>query len=261
MLANAEELPIRPELFEVLEQWSSPAVLAGSTRRLPQDQTYRTNGGGSTLSASARQITSRKKHQVASMGVIFKRSAFTGTWLGVDGRDGRPAINRTWWTRAWTLQENVLPETFIFPAGSDLSRGARANHGLEKGEDTPPVARATAKKREASRIPVCRPLVYAGGSDAEKPQDCMFATLGLIAKSEAKELGIRPRCDDENDAAIFEQLVRSRISRTGCLNIVCFADASLRNEDLDLSVLGAVLAEPQSSRKRSHGMAVFPDVF
>ncbi|RYO78341.1 hypothetical protein DL766_009221 [Monosporascus sp. MC13-8B] len=101
----------------------------------------------------------------------------------------------------------------------------------KRGRYAPRCASST-KETGVPGILMCDLLVYAGGSDAEKPRDCVLSASGLVAESEVKELGARPRYDDGSDPVIFEQPARSQIGRTDCVDIVSLPTPA-RERDLD----------------------------
>lgn len=89
---NDEELPIRPNSFEVLGPWSGPGVLGGlDSENCPKTRPIaRTVVGRLSLHQLGRSHRERTSSG-QNGGFSSKWSALTGPCLGVDGRDGRPA--------------------------------------------------------------------------------------------------------------------------------------------------------------------------
>ncbi|KAI0118365.1 heterokaryon incompatibility protein-domain-containing protein [Nemania sp. FL0031] len=220
-----------------------------------------------------------KEHQVAIMGDIYRLSDLTLAWLGEEEYGSHLAISylsglgefevaqtqeakaflldgdaakclralkwlfrRSWWVRAWTLQEYVIPENFIFVCGDDtfgrrrferaiswltsLASYIREHIQLSKLEGYE-IAWKRRKLRDrrydSPELPLCDALVYAGGSVASKSRDCVYSLLGLV--TDHTLLKIEPQYDIEtDDATIFENLIRSQINYTQCIDIICFSN-------------------------------------
>ncbi|KAI1748045.1 heterokaryon incompatibility protein-domain-containing protein [Xylaria castorea] len=162
-------------------------------------------------------------------------------------------FQRSWWTRAWTTQECILSdELYFICANHYLCRYdfERAYSRLERHSRTAskyrPVHRANGfimagKRRKILRrrydilkgvgrtlgLPLFDFLIYAGGSAATLGQDCVYSALGLV--TDRAKLNVEIRYDEKGCATLFEQLTRSQIISSGCLDIICFADASPRH--------------------------------
>ncbi|KAI1411049.1 hypothetical protein F5Y13DRAFT_201571 [Hypoxylon sp. FL1857] len=156
----------------------------------------------------------------------------------------RYLFSRSWWTRAWTLQEYIVPEPFVFVCGSSaigrLSFERAMSWLTTQAAYTWPHlqlesltgftvtwkrSRIRSLRYDSRNLPLCDALVYAGGSAATKSRDCVYSLLGIVSDHAA--LNIKPKYDeDEDEVSIFEDLVRSQIRHTNCIDIICFANAS-----------------------------------
>ncbi|KAI8631520.1 heterokaryon incompatibility protein-domain-containing protein [Xylariaceae sp. FL1651] len=162
-------------------------------------------------------------------------------------------FQRSWWTRAWTTQEYILSEELYFICANHyLCRYdfEQAHRSLERYSRTASKYRSVhlangfimaGKRRKILRrrydilkgvghtldLPLFDFLVYAGGSAATLGQDCVYSTLGLV--TDRAKLNLEIRYDGKECATLFEQLTRSQIMSSGCLDIICFADASPRH--------------------------------
>ncbi|KAI2626654.1 heterokaryon incompatibility protein-domain-containing protein [Hypoxylon sp. NC1633] len=180
-------------------------------------------------------IRKATKHQVDALVIFFQRP---------------------WWVRAWTAQEYILPDALYLLCGDqalgrqDFQRAhSRLEYHSRRLPKYKPLHRSKGffmvRKRKKildirydilhgkgrySDISLCDFLVYAGGSDATLEQDCVFSALGLVPNR--NNLGLKPHYDDKGCVVIFEQLIRSQIISSSCLDIICFADASPRPESV-----------------------------
>ncbi|KAJ8130391.1 hypothetical protein O1611_g3242 [Lasiodiplodia mahajangana] len=222
-----------------------------------------------------------KEQQVAMMGDVYRFSDLTVGWLGeaeygshlavsylsglgefestqmqeakaflLDGdfakclRALKWLFRRSWWVRAWTLQEYVIPENFVFVCG-DSTIGRRrferaiswltslASYVQEHIQFSKLEGYEIAWKRRKLRdrrydsleLPLCDALIYAGGSAASKGRDCVYSLLGLVTDHVILE--IEPQYDvDIDDATIFEKIIRSQINHAQCIDIICFSNTT-----------------------------------
>ncbi|KAI1742045.1 heterokaryon incompatibility protein-domain-containing protein [Xylaria scruposa] len=163
-------------------------------------------------------------------------------------------FRRPWWTRAWTTQEYVLPDRLIFLCGNRdiprrdftraLNRLGRYNRLLQEYQSVHLASgfiMASKRKKildrrydilqgvgHTPRLTLCDFLVYAGGSASSRKRDCVFSALGLVLDSD--DFRLNPHYDNRRSVDIFEELIRAHIMSSECLDIICFADASPRDE-------------------------------
>ncbi|KAH8820647.1 heterokaryon incompatibility protein-domain-containing protein [Xylogone sp. PMI_703] len=231
-----------------------------------------------------------KGHQVAMMGNIFERSKVTVAYLGEQDNDGLLAMQmlreiassprkeasrliaygitdqlnalatffeRPWWTRAWTTQEYILPDTLYFLCGDQslrrrdfqmallrLEKYSRALPEYRSVHQTSGFTMAGKRKKILNRrydvlqgvgytpnFPLCDYLVYAGGCNASLERDCVYSALPLVISTQ-DDLQLKPYYGDGECVKIFEEVVRSQIALSNCLDIMCFADASPRYPEI-----------------------------
>lgn len=270
IFVNGEKFLVRQNLLHALEKISGPNRLG--SRAQPDDEWWIDN------ICIYQQDDSEKERIVGRMGEIFARSLSTLAWLGKECEGDAMAIpylthlggsaeatvrpfikehsgsewvsclvkffDRPWWTRAWTLQEYILPMDFSFVCGkTSIGRnvletalirliGVSPPIGIKKGlYPVRGVAMASKRGRirdpyqplypSGSKFPLWDILVYVGCSDTSKPRDCIYSILGLVADNEIWK--VKPEYNDEDPRPVFEYLVKCQINHTKQLDIICFA--------------------------------------
>ncbi|PQE32930.1 heterokaryon incompatibility protein [Rutstroemia sp. NJR-2017a WRK4] len=165
-------------------------------------------------------------------------------------------FERPWWTRAWTTQEYILPDKLYFLCGDQslrrrhfqrallrLVRYSRALPEYRPVHQTSGYIMAGKRKKILNRrydiledvrhtpsFPLCDFLVYAGGCDATLERDCVYSALPLVISNQ-DDLQLKPYYGEGGCVKIFEEVVRSQIALSKCLDIICFADASPRHPE------------------------------
>jgi hypothetical protein len=166
-------------------------------------------------------------------------------------------FERPWWTRAWTTQEYILPDKLYFLCGDQslrrrefqmallrLERYSRALPEYRSVHQTSGFIMAGKRKKILNRrydilqgvghtpsFSLCDFLVYAGGCDATLKRDCVYSALPLVL-SNRDDLLLKPYYGEGGCVKIFEEVVRSQIALSNCLDIICLADASPRHPEI-----------------------------
>ena len=189
IFVNGEKFLVRQNLLHALEKISGPNRLG--SRAQPDDEWWIDN------ICIHQQDDSEKERIVGRMGEIFARSLSTLAWLGRECEGDAMAIpylthlggsadatvrpflkehsgsewvsclvkffDRPWWTRAWTLQEYILPTDFAFVCGkSSIGRNVLETALIRLIGLSPPIG---IKKR-----PLPRPWLRHGIEEGKNPR-------------------------------------------------------------------------------------------
>jgi hypothetical protein len=153
-------------------------------------------------------------------------------------------FERPWWTRAWTLQEYVLPAQLIVVCGefnsrrnifeqaagwlSYLSLRLKSSRWIMRGYE---VARKRARIRRmrqlAPEFPFWDVMVYAAGSEATRERDCVYSMLGLTTDNDVWD--IVPKYESDDPLPVFQELTRKHVEHTKSLDILGFSGPCIRD--------------------------------
>ncbi|THV47046.1 hypothetical protein BGAL_0339g00060 [Botrytis galanthina] len=145
-------------------------------------------------------------------------------------------LSRPWWTRVWTLQEYLVPRTFVFQCGYEtldrrklatamiaISLCRRIDETLlaHKAFEAPWIRRRIFQWcQKGAPIKLIGLMGYISNYKASDPRDRVYSVLGLAADG---FLADPPRYQDSFEK-VYSDLVKSFVDKDKSLDILCFAD-------------------------------------
>ncbi|KAF7936570.1 uncharacterized protein EAE97_007936 [Botrytis byssoidea] len=143
---------------------------------------------------------------------------------------------RPWWTRVWTLQEYLVPRTFVFQCGqeaidrrklttamSTIGSCRRIDETLlaHKSFEAPWIRRRVFHwYQRRAPVQLIGLMGYISNYKASDPRDRIYSVLGLAADG---FLADPPRYQDSFEV-VYSNLVKSFLEKHKSLDIICFVD-------------------------------------
>ena len=179
-----------------------------------------------------REMQAQRRQMDDAQIAIFRQQENTHKWQAVANLLARP-----WWKRVWTIQELLVSTQATFycgrknflrrhfhPAMYSMFLCRSASYiliGNEIWDSAWNRRRMLQYHRDKIPMRLLGTMAFLGDNEATKPQDRIFALLGLVSK---EDLAWAPSPDYSLSVKdLFTQLVLNFVTAYRCLDIICFA--------------------------------------